>query len=628
MRLSLITLKKRPESDDISRRETLIDGEAFRLGRGSDMDVNLPDVSVAYHHATLTISGGALRLEGVGGAPIEAGGRTMTETTLRPGETARIGPFELGCEAAPGHADGALTLRKLDVAARAYRSPQRIAEVLPSRRRLSWIFVLASLVAFLGWPLSTILLREAPDPAAVAVNAMVAPEKAEARPGTIETYVALATSLEAGGPPPAAPSYTPMEAWWLSGPMSNVHAGLAEDCGSCHLRPFEMTTNEACLACHAETKQHVDVAAHADAATAPALARCAACHKEHVGGEHPVEEASAVCTDCHADLKAVAAKTDLYDVSDFVLQHGQFRPTLVTGVGTAVDGALLPTVARAPLDPKFPLVEQSGLKFPHDVHLNKDGVRGLGRVADKTWKMNCESCHQAQADGELMRPIEMERDCGYCHELVFKPDNIDVLRELPHAKPVEVQEIVHDYYQARVMEGGLDIPGAPEDSVRRRPGQAMTPEARSEGLEWASGQAELELKRIMEVSLCGDCHVAQAAAEPDPRGRTVWTVQGALLQRHWMPKAWFDHGPHFAMDCVSCHAATTSKSSTDVLMPPIENCRECHKGEQAGASASSECLACHQFHVDELENWSAPHGAAMVERRNAAERATVVRAAQ
>lgn len=627
MRLSLVTLKRRPDSEDVSRRETLLDGESLRVGRGSDMDVNLPDVNVAYHHATLTAGAGGPVLTGVGGSLIESGGKMVEAVQLRPGESCRIGAYEIGCEAPGAHADAAITLKREEATVRAYRTPQRIVETLPSRRRLSWIAALAVLILFVAWPLSVILLREAPPAGGVVVNAMVAPEKAADRAGSVETLVALGTSLAEGTPPPKSPLFTPMESAWLSGPMSNVHAGLAENCSACHLRPFEMTTNGACLACHAETANHFDVAKHAAAADEPALARCAACHKEHVGGEHPIEEASSVCTDCHADLKSVASTTTLYDVSDFALQHPQFRPTLVTGVGTAVDGALLPTVARAPLDPQYPLSEQSGLKFPHDVHLNKEGVRGLGRVADKKWEMNCETCHQPQADGALMRPIEMERDCGYCHELVFQPDNLDVLRELPHAKPVEVQEIVHDYYFARVLEGGLTVTGAP-DSARRRPGEAMTLAARAEGLDWASDQAELELKRIMEVSLCGDCHVAAASAEPDARGRTVWTVQGALLQRHWMPKSYFNHEPHFAMDCVSCHKATTSKSSTDVLMPPIENCRDCHKGETAGASASSECLACHNFHVDEYGPMSPPHGEAMTVRRNEAERSTVVRATQ
>ncbi|MEM8753200.1 MAG: cytochrome c3 family protein, partial [Pseudomonadota bacterium] len=359
--------------------------------------------------------------------------------------------------------------------------------------------------------------------------------------------------------------------------------------------------------------------------------RCAACHKEHVGGEAPIEQASVVCTDCHENLKELSPKTDLMNVSDFGANHPQFRPTLVTGVATAEDGSIVPTTDRRPLDQPFPLVEKSGLKFPHDVHLDKKGVRGLGRASDKTWEMNCASCHVAQADGMLMRPIEMERDCAYCHELTFKPDNLDVLRELPHAKAVEVSEIVHDYYSARALEGRLDLPGAP-DAARRRPGSDgadLTPQQRDTALAFASQAAERELRAIMEVRLCGDCHVAQAEAEPDARGRTVWKVQGALLQRHWMPKSRFNHEPHFAMDCVSCHEATTSKASTDVLMPDIENCRDCHKGEQTSeASASSGCLACHGFHLEKYGPMAPDHGAAFTARRNEAERSTVVRTDQ
>lgn len=619
MRLSVVTIKRRPDSDEVSRRETLVEGEELRVGRGADLDVNLPDIGVAYHHATIAAAGGVLTLTAVGGALVEIGGKTVETATLAPGASCRIGPFEISGEAAPDHADHAITVQKLEApAAPRATTPQQIVETLPSRRRLSWLAAVAVLAAFLAWPLAAVMMRDAPpSKSGIVVSGMALPAAEAARPSFVEAV----SNGEA--PLLGTETYTPMETAWLSGPMSRAHAGLAEDCGACHLRPFEMTTNNACLACHAEVASHAKVAAH------PAMAldnfRCAACHKEHVGGDSPIERASSVCTDCHADLKAVSSTTILYDVSDFAVDHPQFRPTLVTGVSTTAAGALDPVVARAPLDAKYPLVERSGLKFPHDVHLNKEGVRGLGRASDKTWEMNCQSCHVAQADGALMRPIEMERDCGYCHELTFQPENLDVLRELPHAKATEVAEIVHDYYSARVLEGGVNVPGAPQ-SVRRRPGIPLTGAQREEGLGWAAEQAELELKAIMEVRLCGDCHVAEAKPDPDVRGRTIWTVQGALLQRRWMPKSYFNHEPHFAMDCVSCHAATTSKKATDVLMPPIETCRDCHVGESAGAaSASSECLACHEFHVDAYGPMSPDHGAAMTQRRNDAERTTITR---
>ncbi|MEL7462550.1 MAG: cytochrome c3 family protein [Pseudomonadota bacterium] len=619
MRLALITIKLRPDSDDVSRRETLLEGAQLRVGRGADVDVHLPDIDVAYHHATLTETSAGLQLDAVGGAVIEVDGKPVESLILNPGVKCRIGAFELGAENAPDHADRAITIQKREVEAEdAFDAPQRIVETLPSRRRLSWVAVLTVLALFVAWPLSNILQREAPDPNAIIVEGMQAPSQAAA--------AASQAAIANGEAPMMTPaSFTPMETAWLSGPMSNAHAGLAEDCGACHLRPFEMTTNESCLSCHAEVANHGLIADH------PILAldnfRCAACHKEHVGGEAPIEEASLVCTECHENLKEMSPKTDLGNVTDFGNNHPQFRPTLVTGV-TNVKGALVPTTIRAPLEAEYPHVEKSGLKFPHDVHLNKEGVRGLGRVSDQTWDMNCASCHVTQADGMLMRPIEMERDCAYCHELTFQPQNIPELRELPHAKASEVSEIIHDYYSARVLEGGLEVPGAPQ-SARRRPGTAISDAQREEGLEWAAAQAELELKAIMEVRLCGDCHVAEASAEPDERGRTVYTVQGALLQRHWMPKSFFNHEPHFAMDCVSCHAATTSKTSEDVLMPPIENCRDCHLGEETSeASASSGCLACHGFHIENYGAMSTPHGEEMTRKRNEVERSTVVRVTQ
>ena len=57
--------------------------------------------------------------------------------------------------------------------------------------------------------------------------------------------------------------------------------------------------------------------------------------------------------------------------------------------------------------------------------------------------------------------------------------------------------------------------------------------------------------------------------------------------------------------------------------------RDCHVGESAGvASASSECLACHEFHIDTYGPMSSAHGEAMTTRRNSAERAEVKRETQ
>ena len=173
MRLSLITIKRRPDSDDVSRRETLLEGAELRVGRGADVDVNLPDVNVAYHHASLTEGTEGLVLTAVGGSVIEVDGSPVEKVVMQPGVSARIGMYELQGENAPDHADRAIALTKLDIDDVVVSElPQQISESLPSRRRLSWLAVIAVLALFVAWPLYDIMQREAPDPDAIIVTGM------------------------------------------------------------------------------------------------------------------------------------------------------------------------------------------------------------------------------------------------------------------------------------------------------------------------------------------------------------------------------------------------------------------------------------------------------------------------
>lgn len=595
MKLSLITIKRRPDSEDVSRRENILEGEELRVGRGSDVDVNLPDVNIAYHHATISATDEGLILSAVGGHSLMVSEQPMEAVVMTPGVTARIGSYELTAEDAPDHSDFAIALAKTDVdTSQKAERPQRLVETMPSRRTLSWVLAILVLGVFLAWPLSSILTRTAQDPNEIRVTGMSAVSQTEQRA-----------------------SANPIETAWKSGPMSRVHATLGDDCASCHVNPFEQTTNNSCLSCHAEVSQHASVADHPN--MAGENFRCGSCHKEHVGGERPIETASLQCTSCHADLPKVTSGSDLLNVSDFDEGHPQFRPTVVTGVDRVETGELIAATMRAPLDAQYPMVEQAGLKFSHAQHMVEGGLRGMGKNSGKVVEMECSTCHEPQADGRLYRPIEQEVDCAGCHTLAFRPSNANVLRELPHAKPWQVSEIIHDYYRARVLEGGVQVEGAP-DSARRRPGVELSTEGEEEALSWASDQAERELKVIFEVALCGTCHVAGAEEDLDERGRKVWYVEPALINRDWMPKADFNHGPHFAMDCNGCHAASTSTKAEDVLMPQIETCRGCHLGEAAGAaSASSECLSCHEFHIESYGPMSEPHSDAMKARRKAAE---------
>ena len=182
MRLSLITVKRRPDSDEISRRETLVEGDALRVGRGADVEVHLPDVDVAYHHATLSQIDGGVLLEATAGSVIMVNGKPVDRVELKRGVSARIGRFELTGEDAPDHADRAVALSRSEAEEAPPERPQTIAETLPSRRRLSWLLIAAVLAVFVAWPLAEIYDRPAPAPGEVIVAGMTPPRQSDVGP--------------------------------------------------------------------------------------------------------------------------------------------------------------------------------------------------------------------------------------------------------------------------------------------------------------------------------------------------------------------------------------------------------------------------------------------------------------
>jgi hypothetical protein len=90
---------------------------------------------------------------------------------------------------------------------------------------------------------------------------------------------------------------------------------------------------------------------------------------------------------------------------------------------------------------------------------------------------------------------------------------------------------------------------------------------------------------------CARCHTMLAGA--DASGLPV--VAAAKITSRWFGKASFDHAAHQEMTCVSCHpGGMTSKAASDVLLPGIQVCRQCHTS--AGNSAGATCATCHVYH--------------------------------
>jgi predicted CXXCH cytochrome family protein len=50
------------------------------------------------------------------------------------------------------------------------------------------------------------------------------------------------------------------------------------------------------------------------------------------------------------------------------------------------------------------------------------------------------------------------------------------------------------------------------------------------------------------------------------------------------------------MACGDCHAAEKSASASDLMIPGIANCRQCHAGEGGGSKVANTCIDCHGYH--------------------------------
>jgi hypothetical protein len=75
-----------------------------------------------------------------------------------------------------------------------------------------------------------------------------------------------------------------------------------------------------------------------------------------------------------------------------------------------------------------------------------------------------------------------------------------------------------------------------------------------------------------------------------------WHVKPVALTENWLPLSQFTHGKHESMTCNDCHNAEDSELSSDILIPDIDNCQQCHGGEESTNLIPNTCIDCHGFH--------------------------------
>ena len=569
MKLLLVQITRNRQGQ-AARAAQPLDIDVLRVGRGTDCKLHLADPRVALHHATIGRSGdGECFIEAEAGG-IQINGQFERAARLKPGQRIKVGPFELVVMDKPPDHDLALSVELIepledDAGNRQGRRGGRLRTSLRntwlSKRLMSWSGAAIILAAFLIWPVMN------------AINP-------GAHKGPLQ--VPLQTTLQAGVTADAA---------WDPGPLSSGHHSFGRDCAQCHATPFVRTQNAQCESCHKAIGWHFARNTAAQQALHDAVfmqsadaSRCASCHRDHKGPLGLVRQDSPLCTQCHADLKSRHPQTLLPNVADFVRDHPPFKLSMLVP-----DKKGSEAIVRIPQDDKVQLKEDSHLKFPHDVHLLKKGIRGPnGRIV-----MECKNCHVPDETGTRFKATTMQEHCQDCHSLEFEPKA--GTRQVPHGDVEAALATIREFYaQAVLADTPIDV--VVQDGIRR-PGERIGSAKRQSALSWATQKADKISRELMEDRVCFICH--QITRSENAQTKTPsWKIEPIAITQHWLPKARFPHNQHATRECSSCHKVEQSKSSSDVAIPDIDNCRECHGGNATAADkAPGTCQTCHGFHV-------------------------------
>lgn len=553
MKVLVRHLLKKTRAGGYAQRDEIIEAPSIRFGRGADCEIHVTDPRLLLHHVELTERQGGLFVESAGSIDFQLNGRITSAASIKPGDEVHIGPYDLIVLEPEGDATATFSLeyaRPLgdELAALRARSNVETKKVGLGIRGWAWLMFLIAVTVGIAAPLVAFYGKDR-----------------NGDPMAAENRGLLASADEI----------------WQSGPFSGVHAHFGDQCETCHVNAFEQVTVDVCVACHS------DAGHHADPVTFPVGSlegqQCENCHKEHTGGEDLMITGEAFCTSCHSQFSEVAANSRLLDVSGFET-HPEFHPTIVTDVESM-------TVDRVSVAADPPPVDGSNLKFPHNKHLNPEGMR---TPSGTRFVMTCENCHQPETGGIAMLPVRFEDKCGGCHRLQFEPSAPE--RVMPHGSVEAAKLFVEDTYAVLALRGGYneEDESAP-DVVRRIVGTPITEDQRGIALEWAERKASEVLDSRYGRGLCAQCHTVQ-------EGDTArdWTVAPVHLTKRWLPKGFFTHDAHEDRSCTTCHNAPESASATDVILPSIEVCQACHGGEFASGKTQTGCTDCHGFHREDL----------------------------
>jgi len=574
----------RPDDTQIGARVgRAVSGETLGIGRAAACKIYLPDPRVRLEHAVIgRAEDGCLYLEATG--PVTVNQKAQTRVRLAVGQHISIGPYDFVVEEVEDGISRPDPRMTLSFALRDQALDPGAAASAPAavgidggwigRRSLAWVLSLLVLV-LAAWP----VWHAFQPPVRDGMVAAAMPTPVAERAGWDGLQAQAKRFVSTHG--------RRLDVWWNPGTVSSAHQGFAQDCRACHDKPFERVQDATCASCHKNTGDHirdVTIAQHTFQGQ-----RCATCHKEHQGHAGMRTADTVGCVQCHGNVRAYSALTTLDNVSDFAKDHPPFRLSMRQ---RETQPAHVLRVRQTPA-----LRNDTGLVFPHDIHLAKAGIKSPtgpagtgGRVV-----LECANCHVSDVAGARFEPVTMAKHCQSCHRLSVDPQVPE--RQVPHAKPADVAVAVREIY------AGLAVDRYPVDLVtsntllQRPAGQAPASQLTSAG-RWVAQSSRTTFAAMFASAngVCTTCHAVQRDTGKGV-GASAWQVARIVTTDHWMPHARFSHADHQNAACASCHGAADSKQAADILIPDIASCRSCHAGAKADQEkVVSRCDSCHGFH--------------------------------
>ncbi|NQV66207.1 MAG: hypothetical protein HQ497_12670 [SAR86 cluster bacterium] len=585
MRLLIKYIESRGAGKEVS--QFTFEGDIATIGRGTDQTIQIADRRLPLSHSRLTLAGGKLTLASSGDYRFAVNGESTRRAQLQAGDLVEISGHSIKVKADDGELDFVLEveLASETVAKLRDRFQTRLRDVKVPERAIAWTLFLVILITTLAIPMAGFYLDE----------------REELRE-----------------------SMLPDDGQWLSGELHQNHAFLGENCDVCHAKPFVPTQDEDCLGCHQTVTHHFDTEVHGD--DYQVGSRCADCHQEHSTTGSIIRSDQGVCTTCHAKLTDVGMDGDgLLPATDFSANHPDFKVSLLQ-YGLDDDWH----EKRVNLD-EVGIAEGSNLIFPHDVHLDAAGIDS----ADGKVQMECSDCHVPEKGGMKMQAVNMQDHCASCHQLTFDPNSPD--RVVPHGSPPELMRTLREYYALQYLTEELGAetdedqklaPGTETDAdpVRpvRRPGRVERPQLITDLITamqidpkasigakaaiFIEARVADAAENLFEKQTCTVCHEITAVADAE----VPWKVLPVRISEAWYPLSDFSHEGHKNMECDGCHLARDSEVATDILMPDIANCRQCHGGEDAENLLASNCITCHKFHLDDQAPMGNGHGSSVM----------------